>query len=55
MNTWQKIGMSIMALALVSAATAAYFEKSTTFQLGIVVFGWVMTVITDDKLGWMED
>lgn len=55
MNGWQKIGMAIMALALVSASTAAYFGKSTTFQLGIVVFGWIMTVVTDDKLGWMED
>lgn len=54
-NGWQKLGMAIMALALVSASTAAYFGKSTTFQLGIVVFGWIMTVVTDDKLGWMEE
>lgn len=55
MNGWQKIGMAIMALALVSASTAAYFGKSTTVQLGVVIFGWLVTVITDDKLGWMED
>lgn len=55
MNGWQKLGMAIMALALVSASTAAYFEKSTTVQLGVVIFGWLVTVITDDKLGWMEE
>lgn len=55
MNAWQRLGMAIMALALVSASTAAYFEKSTTVQLGVVIFGWLVTVITDDKLGWMEE
>lgn len=55
MNGWQKIGMTIMAFALVSACTAIYLGASCTWQVGLVVFAWSMTVLTDDSLGFMED